>query len=164
MFDQLDDEEPKIRSRRRLPFWAMLLIWLGMSAGFTIYNWFLVRQDERIAPKERVALGSIYKSTNGRGGPHVYYSFDVDGKSYRGDEGVGRYPINHVAVYFDPSDPTTNTITEYRLKRKQDHSIMIGCSYASEGLAAILVLVLWAKKSKNKPMENDPIVSSNRQI
>jgi len=164
MFDQLDDTEPVTKSRRRLPFWAMLLIWLSMSIGFAIYNWFLVRQDERIAPIERVALGSIYKSTDGRGGPHVYYSFEVDGKTFRGDEGVGKYAINHVAVYFDPSDPATNTITEYRLKREQNRSMMIGCGYASGGLAVILVLVLWIKKPEKKSMENDSIVSSSNQI
>jgi hypothetical protein len=157
MFDQLDDKEPlEANKRKRLPFWAMLLIGLVMSTGFTAYNWFLVRQDERIAPKEQVALGSIYKSTNGKGGPRVFYSFLYVGKNYHGDDGVARESVlsNHVAVYLDPDDPATNTLTEYRLKSKQDHQMMIGCGYASEGLAVILALVLWTKRSRTKSTQN----------
>ena len=157
MFDQLDDKEPVETARRkRLPFWAMLLIWLAMSTGFTAYNWFLVRQDERIATKEQVALASVYKSTDGKGGPRVFYSFLYDGEKYQGDDGVARGSIlsNHVAVYFDPEHPATNTLTEYRLKSKKDHRMMIGCGYASEGLAVILALVLWIKRSSKKSTEN----------
>jgi hypothetical protein len=122
MFDQLDDKEPvETNKRKRLPFWAMLLIWLVMGTGFTAYNWFLVRQDERIAPKEQVALASIYKSTDGKGGPRVFYSFLYDGEKYQGDDGVARGSIlsNHVAVYLDPDDPATNTLTEYRFKEQE---------------------------------------------
>jgi hypothetical protein len=164
MHDQLIAEKPKRKPRRRrrknLPFWAMLLIWLAMSTGFAAYNWFLVRQDERIAPKEQIALGSIYKSTNGRHGPRVYYSFSYEGKEYHGSESVAYGSVigKYVAVYLDPNDPTTNTLTEFRLKSASDHKMMIGCGYASEGLAVILAFVLWIKRSKKQSTENNPFV------
>ncbi len=160
MFDQLDDQELVTKRRRRLPFWAMLLIWLSMSTGFMTYNWFQVRKDERIAPNEKVALGSIYKSTHGKGGPRVFYSFSYDGKEYHGDDSVayGSVLSSHVAVYLDPNDPATNTLTEYRSKSAFDHKIMIGCGYASEGLAGILALVLWIKRSKKQSAGNNSVV------
>jgi hypothetical protein len=165
MFDESVKQKPKgrrprWRKRKNLPFWGMLSIWLAMSTGFAIYNWFLVKQDERIAPKEQVALGSIYKSTNGRRGPRVFYTFPYDGKQYHGDDSIayGSTVSSHVAVYFDPDDPTTNNLVEYRHKSKQDHEIMIGCGYAAAVLAALLAFVLWIQRSGNQSKENYSIV------
>jgi hypothetical protein len=129
----------------------MLTIWLVMSTGFAAYNWFLVRQDKAIAPREQVALGTMYNLSHGRS-TTASYSFNFAGKEYRGSEMVSS---NHcfcdVAVYFDPNHPSTNTLVEYGRKAKHDHDMMIGCSYASVGLATALACVLAFRKSKTKP-------------
>ena len=94
-------------------------------------------------------MGSIYKSGDGRSGPHVSYSFSYGGKQYRGSDSVARESVlsSHVAVYLDPDDPTTNGLTEYLRKSKQDHGLMIACMYAAVGLAVILAFVLVKKFS-----------------
>jgi hypothetical protein len=155
MFDQLNDEKSSITKRRNLPFWALLSIWLVMSTGFTAYNWFLVRQDEAIAPHEQIVVGSIYKTTHWKQDT-AFYSFTYADRKYYGSEIVGpdKMCICDVPVYFDPAHPSTSTLVDYLRKSKQDHSMMIGCGYASEGLAVILALVLWIKRSKTKSTEN----------
>ena len=84
------------------------------------------------------------------------YSFKFAGKEYRGSDTVSS---NHcfcdVAVYFDPNHPSTNTLVEYGRKAKQDHAMMMGCSYASVGLANALACVLAFRKPKNKPATDD---------
>ncbi len=133
--------------RRNLPFWALLTIWLVMAIGFAAYQWFLVRQDNAIAPREQVALGSMYKLTHGKS-TTAFYSFTVAGKEYKGSEMVrSDHCFCDVAVYFDPNDPSTNTLVEYRRKSRQDHAVMMGCSYAALGLAVILACVLMFKKA-----------------
>lgn len=131
-----------LRRRRKLPFWGMLTIWLVMAVGFAAYNWFLVRQDQAIAPRENVALGTMYKLSQWKG-TTAFYSFKFAGKEYRGSEAVAPdHCFCDVAVYFDPDHPSTNTLVEYRRKAKEDHDMMRDSSYASVGLAALLACVL----------------------
>lgn len=141
-----------LRRRKHVPFWGMLTIWLVMSAGFAAYNWFLVRQDESIAPREHVALGTMYKLTQGRHGPTASYSFTFEGKKYYGSESVSSdHCFCDVAVYFDPTHPSTNTLVEYGRKAKLDHGMMVWCSYGSLVLAAILGCVLALRRPKSTP-------------
>jgi hypothetical protein len=136
-----------LRTRKRLPFWRMLLIWLIMSIGFMTYNWYLVRQDESIAPREQVALGNMYKRNHGRT-ESACYSFSYGGKEYHKCETVSSVQcFCDVAVFFDPTNPSLSSIKEYRLKSAFDHKIMVGCGYASVGLAVILAFVLLRKNS-----------------
>jgi hypothetical protein len=145
------------RRRKNLPFWAILTIWLVMSTGFAAYNWFLVRQDEAIAPREQVALGTMYKLSHGKS-TTASYSFEYSGKTYRGSETVSS---NHcfcdVPVYFDPDHPSTNTLVEYRRKINLDHGMMVACSYVSVGLAIILGCVVWALRKSEQPSGIDSV-------
>jgi hypothetical protein len=147
------------KRRRNLPLWGLLLIWLVMSISFMIYNWFLVRQDEAIAPREQVVLGSIYRTSHWKQGT-AFYSFTYAGRKYHGREMVrpDQLCLCDVAVYLDPAHPSTNTLVEYRHKSRQDHSMMIGCGYASGGLGVILAFVLWIKNSKMKSTEDHLLV------
>ena len=141
----------KPERRQRLPLWAILTIWLVMSVGFAVYSWILVRQDEAIAPGEQVARGSVYKVNHGKHDTALY-TFSFAGETYYGSDSVrSDQCLCEVAVYFDPAHPTTNNLVEYRLKSLQDNGVMIGCSYAAIGLAALLTLVLAFKKARQKP-------------
>lgn len=137
-----------LKTRRRLPVWGILSILLTMAIGFTLYNWFLVGQDEAIASRERTVLGSIYRTTRWKQST-AFYSFTYAGREYKGSEIVGpdKMCICDVAVYFDPERPSTNTLVEYRRKKKQDHSMMVGCGYASLALGVGLVCA-WALKRR----------------
>ena len=133
------------RQRKNLPFWGMLTIWLVMAGGFALYQRFLVLQDDAIAPRERSALGSMYKFTH-RKHDKAFYSFTYAGREYYGSEIVApNHCFCDVAVYFDPNHPSTNTLIEYRRKSKQDHDLMMWCIYAAGALAVILACVLWLK-------------------
>jgi hypothetical protein len=125
---------------------------LTLTVGTTIYHWALVRQDDRVAPREQVILGTKSEISTGKGGYAACYSFNYEGRKYSGDE-------NHhsrlsssdtVAVYFDPDDPTTNSLTEFRVKSGRDHGTMISFGFASVGFAVILALFLAIKRSKEK--------------
>jgi hypothetical protein len=154
---QLAVRRKKQKQRKNLPFWGLLTIWLVMGSGFSAYFWFLVRQDESIAPREKVVLGSIYKRTHWKH-ESACYSFTYAGREYHGCETVRPDQcFCDVAVYFDPAHPSTNTLVKYRHKSKQDHEMMIGCAYASAGLAAILAFVLWIKRSRKQSQENNSI-------
>jgi hypothetical protein len=150
MFEQLDDQEPKLRRRRRLPFWAILTIWLVMAIGFAAYNWFLVRQDEAIAPREQVVLGSVYKISHGKTDT-AFYTFNFAGRAWHGSE-MAPYKqcVCDAAVYFDPTNPSNSSLVEYRRKSRLDHRMMTGCGYASAGLGAALACVLVLKKARRK--------------
>jgi hypothetical protein len=96
-------------------------------------------------------LGSIYDVYNVKS--HIVsYSFTFYGKKYRGSErgGYGLLPGNIAVVYLDPKDPTTNSLTEFRLKSKKEHGIMIVRGCLSTGLAAFFAFVLWINSSKKK--------------
>ena len=141
-----------MKSRRRnLPFWGMLTIWLVMAIGFTAYQWFLIRQDDAIAPRERSALGSMYKMTHWKQ-DKAFYSFTYEGREYHGSEIVAPgHCFCDVAVYFDPDHPSTNTLVEYRRKSEQDRKMIVGCSYVSMALAIIFACVLLLRKERSKP-------------
>jgi hypothetical protein len=140
-------------THRRLPFWGMLLIWLVMSIGFGAYQRFLVQQDQAIAPREQAMLGTVYKVTHGKQYT-AHYSFKYEGKEYRNSE-ITRpdQGVCDVAVYFDPRNPSTNTLVEYRHKINQDRWVMHACGYASIGLAGTLAVVLWIKRSRTRSTE-----------
>jgi len=141
----------KLRRRRNLPLWGILLIWLVMSAGFMVYNWFLVRQDEAIAPRQQVVLGSITAIHHGKSDT-ASYSFTYEGREFHGSQIVSpdQY-FGSVAVYFDSAHPSTSSLVDYRRKAKLDHSLMVGCGYTSVGLAVVLAFVLYLKKAKEGP-------------
>ena len=145
------------KRRRNLPFWGLLLIWLIMSVGFMIYNWFLIRQDQAIAPAERAVLGSIYRTTRWKQ-DKAFYSFTFAGQKYYGSEIVGpdKMCICDVVIYFDPEHPSTNTLVEYRKKSKQDHWMMVGCGDASAGLAVALAFVLGLKMTRARAVQTGP--------
>jgi hypothetical protein len=148
------------KRRRNLPLWRLLVIPLVISVGFMIYRWFLVRQDEAIAPREQVVLGTVYKVTHGKQYT-AQYSFAYEGKVYRGSE------ITHpdqcvcdAAVYFDPTNPSTNTLVEYRRKSKQDRWMMHACSYTSIGLAVALACIWGLKKPRGESAQGGPLKNS----
>jgi hypothetical protein len=149
--------------RKNLPFWGMLLIWLIMSAGFAAYSWFLVRQDELVAPRERVVWGTIHKMTHWKSNK-AFYSFTFAGKEYHGNEIVppDQYCCD-VVVYLDPARPSTCSLVEFHHKSKQDRSVMKGCTYAAVGLAAALAFTLLLKwKRKKDALEAQAILLTNR--
>jgi hypothetical protein len=142
------------RRRRNLSFRGMLTIWLAMSIAFTSYQRFLVWQDQAIAPREQIALGSMYKFTHWKH-DKAFYSFTFAGREYHGSEIVApNHCFCDVAVYFDPNHPSTNTLVEYRRKSRQDHLVMIWCAYVTIGLVILLAFVLALKKARQKPEAN----------
>ena len=75
MIDQLDDQELRQPNRRRrLPFLGDAFD-MAFASSSRIHDLQLVPSDERMSglhQMRRYALGSIYKSTHGKGGPRVY--------------------------------------------------------------------------------------------
>jgi hypothetical protein len=142
---------------KNIPLWGMLTIWLVMAIGLSAYNWFLVCQDEATAPREQVVLGSIYRTTHWKQDT-AFYSFTYAGRNYKGSEMVrpDKMYIGDVAVYFDPEHPSLNTLVEFHHKSRQDHGMMVGCGYASVGLAALLACVLAFKKVKERSVQGSP--------
>jgi hypothetical protein len=131
-----------------------------MFAGFAFHEWLLVVQDERIAPKEQIAVGSVYKSTHPRGpqgSPDVRYSFSYGGYKYYGMDSTpqGLEAGDHCTVYFDPDDPTTNSLTEYQFQGSIDHGVMTFFVYLSLGSAALLAAVSWLMRSWKNSTEGD---------
>ncbi len=124
----------------------MLAIGLVMTIGFTIYDWSQARQDARIEPRQASAFAIIDETTNGKH-PSASYWFKYQGKEYRGRESSpsSGYPGAEVVVFFDPHDPSKNSLTEYGRKLAIDRSMVKGCGYASCGLAVALVITLFVK-------------------
>jgi hypothetical protein len=120
----------------------MLAIWLAMSTGFMLYAWFMVQQDARIEPRQGTTFGVIYETTHGKN-PSASYSFKYQQKEYRGTEHYSStgFPGGGVIVFFDPQDPSKNSLREYGRKLAQDRALAVGCGYASCGLAAALVIL-----------------------
>jgi hypothetical protein len=124
-----------------------LSIGLVMSIGCGVHQWFLVQQDEEIAPREQNVRGTVYEVIHGKGYT-AHYSFTYEGQQYFGSETTGPdQSVRDTTIYFDPTDPSTNTLTEYRIKREKDHSTMFYCGYASVGLAAALAFA-WKFKDQ----------------
>jgi hypothetical protein len=133
----------------------MLLIWLAMALGYTVYSWYLVHRDELVAPREQVVLGSITAIHHGKSNT-AYYSYEYGGREYHASEMVNPdQHFGHVAVYLDPESPSTSSLVEFRHKREQDTWMMHACSYASLALAAILAFVLELKRRKRLEHEAD---------
>jgi hypothetical protein len=146
MSDPLENGQTETRRRGRLPFWATLLIWLSMAIGLTIHNWLLVKQDASIVPRETSVFGVIdAESYGGRGSHYVSYSFNYEGRAFRGHAEHYAMIGQTVAVFLDSDDPPLNSLTEYHQKMVEDDRIMVGGAYASLGLAAILACVLASK-------------------
>jgi hypothetical protein len=149
----------KQQTRRSLRFWQLLSIWLVMGIGFMLYNWFLVRQDALIEPKQGTTFGVIYETTHGKN-PSASYSFRYQGKEYHGIEHYSStgYPGAQVVVFFDPDDPSKNSLTEYGRKLVVDRAMAVGCGYASCGLAAALVITFAIKSLLRSRVANGSAV------
>lgn len=147
------------KRRQNLPFWGLLTLWLVMSLVFAGYNWFLVHQDDEVAPREQTVLGSIDRISHGKSDT-AHYSFTYAGKEYHDDEMArpGQTPGDAV-VYFDPTDPSISSLVEYRHKSKYDRSIMKGCTYAAIGLATALAFTLFLKWRRKKDAEEKDLLS-----
>jgi cytoskeletal protein RodZ len=155
-------KKPWWQRRRNLPLWGMLSIWLVMSLGFAAYNWFLVLQDEAVAPREQMALGTINHISHGKHDT-AHYSFTYAGKEYHDEEMVrSDQTPGDAVVYFDPTHPSTSSLVEYRRKSKQDRSVMKGCLYAAIGLTAALTFTLFLKWKKKDSLEKQASLSFNR--
>jgi hypothetical protein len=135
----------KRKTRTNLRFWQLLSIWLVMSIGFGAYQSFRSRQDARIEQRQSTAWGVVYATTNGKN-PTASYSFKYEGKEYRGSQSFSSIglPGAEVSIFFDPQDPTKNSLTEYGRKTSEDRSLAAACGYAACGLTGALVLVFLA--------------------
>jgi hypothetical protein len=132
-------ERPSTKSR----FLTVLTFGLVISIGYGVHQWFLVQQDEEIAPRERAVEGTVYEVIHHKGDT-AHYSFTYEGKQYLGSEETGPDQCAcETMVYLDPTNPSMNTLTEYRIKLNKDRSLMFTCGYASLGFAAALASAWW---------------------
>jgi hypothetical protein len=69
-----------------------------------------------LASTQQISLGSVNGCGHGtKGGYYCSYAFPVNGGYYRGDSSAGRsvQPGSNVDVYYDPQNPTTNSLKDF---------------------------------------------------
>jgi hypothetical protein len=144
--------QPYRLTRKRFAVWL-----LAMFAGITSYTLWLGYSswaDARVAPRERTSMGIITSVNTWGRGPDNWYRFSFAGITYDGTDGA--YPLEvgkRVTIYLDAGDPTTNSLTRFSLKAKQDHDSMISTLYVSAGLA-IASAIAWAGVPTSKESED----------
>ncbi len=78
-------------------------------------------------------LDNSYSEVRSRRGGTRYevtYSFEVDGKRYRGDDSIRSEPrVAATTVYYDPNDPNDNGLS----KRKDEAWVFVGLALAVVG-------------------------------
>lgn len=145
--------QPYKLTRKRFAVWL-----LAMFAGITSYALWLGYSswaDGRVAPRERTSMGVItsVNTWSSKGGAN-WYRFSFAGITYEGTDGASPLEVGKsVTIYLDANDPTTNSLTRFSLKAKQDHDSMISTLYVSAGLA-IASAIAWANMLTSKNPED----------
>ena len=144
------NQEPRPTRQQRLPAWGLPSVLLAMTVALAAYYGSLARQDAVAAPREQIAVGKMIKLTHGKH-TTALYSFTWAGKQYHGKDNVSSsHCFCDVTVYFDPVQPSTNSLVEYKRKAWADHLTMIFCLWMSAGLTVILALALVFAKRRTK--------------
>ncbi|MGA7884576.1 MAG: hypothetical protein WCA44_02445 [Acidobacteriaceae bacterium] len=151
MFEQPANQETRPTRRRRVPPWGLFAVLLATSLWLAVHYGTLARQDAVVAPREQVAVGTMLKLTHGKH-TTVWYSFTYAGRQYRGSDTVSpNHCFCDVTVYFDPANPSTNTLVEYKRKTWADHLTMTFCLWMSAAFAALLVVAMAIRRRKPEP-------------
>jgi hypothetical protein len=162
MADLMTDRKPvtkrrksRLKKSKYFSTYVILSIFLVLGICGTNLSWIRERQFLHLALREQIVRGSIYTIQNNKS-RFVFYSFAYRGKDYHGYERseLGTQSGDIVVVYFDPDDPKTSSLTEYRLKSLKEKRILIARGCLSFAWAAFFVFVVWKNESKRKLIRN----------
>jgi len=123
----------------------------GICALYTIMNFYDARRDADIAPREQSAMGVITDKTTGKNGSiyfrfpyssdHIFSYHDV----YYNDSEEGGKGFNvgqKVKVYFDPNNPWTGSLSDFREssnRHARNGRLLLACAILS-GVAGVFCL------------------------
>jgi len=143
--DWMGNFDSEWRRRWARPSWWTLLIVLPWVLGVTydLYGW---KHYEGVAAREQTVIGTI--TFHDKANHNQYrYVFSVAGKSYEALGGIDREPIvgEEVVVYYDPLDPTTSAIRDF----KDLSSRSLGpVPLTVAGIIAVVVIIVRVRLSK----------------
>jgi hypothetical protein len=133
-----------------------LTLGLFLSLAWGALSLYQVSRDKAVAPNQATASASVNHMGNSHanGRSRCIYTFDVDGNPYGGhgcpansaassaieeaEEMVGARPETTATVYYDPNDPSYNSLVDFSVKADND-SMKARFAF---GLAAGCVLLL----------------------
>jgi hypothetical protein len=133
-----------------------LALGLILALAYGVLGLYEAGRDKAVAPNEATASASVNHvgNSHAKGRSRCIYTFDVDGNPYGGhgcpansaassaieeaEEMVGARPATTATVYYDPNDPTYNSLVDFSVKADND-SMKARVAF---GLAAGCVLLL----------------------
>jgi hypothetical protein len=146
MFDDIEIQRRYTRISNRDIVVCFLSLALVVLFLFSCFGWYFSTKFASVASRERMISATITSISHGS---MLAYQFSIDGIVYTARVGQMRgreYMIGReVTVYYDPNDPTTNNLREYRSLSEHDHRMMILCICLSLGTAFALVVFLTTK-------------------
>jgi hypothetical protein len=142
MFEtELDNQSTGSRGYTQKDYAIWLTSMIAVCICGALLLWYFSWKDARVARREHTAMGTITSlGPSARGGTANRFRFSFGGATYEGTESQSELkPGNVVMVYFDPEDPSTNSLTEFNSSSKMKHSFMLVIVVISVGMALVLV-------------------------
>jgi hypothetical protein len=148
MFESTDEQANQTASQRNgwtQALGACLGIFL-ISSIYTATNFYYAKRDAEIAPRQESAIGVITAKVTGKDGS-IYFRFPYRDHFYPYRErlyddsesgGSGFTVGQQVSVYFDPINPWTGSLSDFRVsseRRSQDWKLLLAASIISGSFA-----------------------------